>query len=309
MNFASVEKIADAVLYEGFMLYPYRRTALKNRQRWNFGTLYPVAYAEAQRPAEAFRFSTELLIEGDTDPVIDVRIRFLQLLPSGEAVERAANLNQMRLAELRESAAGCVPELVLLQRSPAQAAPPYVLPLQPVLLLRASLVDEQTFKLHLEFRNETPLGLNQLHDRETALLQSFVSAHAILGIGGGQFASLLDPPAHLEQAARSCRHDGVFPVLAGEEGSRSTVLCSPIILYDYPKTAPESPGDFFDGTEMDEMLALRVLTLTEEEKGQIRAGDSATRSILERTESLPQEHLANLHGAIRGLRPLVERQP
>jgi hypothetical protein len=54
MNFASVEKIAAAVLYEGYILYPYRATAIKNRQRWNFGTLYPRIYAEAQRPQEPF---------------------------------------------------------------------------------------------------------------------------------------------------------------------------------------------------------------------------------------------------------------
>jgi hypothetical protein len=50
MNFDGAEKIAAAILYEGYILYPYRPTAIKNRQRWNFGTLYPRVYAEAQRP-------------------------------------------------------------------------------------------------------------------------------------------------------------------------------------------------------------------------------------------------------------------
>ena len=55
------------------------------------------------------------------------------------------------------------------------------------------------------------------------------------------------------------------------------MLCSPIILYDYPKIAPESAGDFFDGTEMDEMLTLRVLTLTDAEKQEMRNGDPRAR--------------------------------
>ncbi len=80
------------------------------------------------------------------------------------------------------------------------------------------------------------------------------------------------------------------------------MLSSPIILYDYPQIAPESAGDFFDGTEMDEMLTLRVMTLTDDEKREMRAGDEHARRILERIETLPAEHLMKLHGAVRSLR-------
>ena len=48
MSTPAVEKIANAVLYEGYLLYPYRASAVKNRQRWNFGVVYPRAYSEAQ---------------------------------------------------------------------------------------------------------------------------------------------------------------------------------------------------------------------------------------------------------------------
>jgi hypothetical protein len=41
MNLARVEQIAKAVLYEGYMLYPYRPSSVKNRQRWNFGLSIP----------------------------------------------------------------------------------------------------------------------------------------------------------------------------------------------------------------------------------------------------------------------------
>src|SRR5205085_9789705 len=123
-----------------------------------------------------------------------------------------------------------------------------------------------------------------------------------LDVRGGQFISLLTPPEELREIAAGCRNIGVWPVLVGETDERHTMLASPIILYDYPQVAPESTGDFFDATEMDEVLTLRILTLTEDEKREMRAGDDLARRILDRTESLAQEHLMKLHGAIRGLR-------
>src|ERR1700690_2346601 len=81
MNFDSVEKIAAAILYEGYILYPYRPTAIKNRQRWNFGTLYPRVYAEVQRPQEPFKLVAECLVAAEPSASLDVRIRFLQLVP------------------------------------------------------------------------------------------------------------------------------------------------------------------------------------------------------------------------------------
>ena len=78
-------------------------------------------------------------------------------------------------------------------------------------------------------------------------------------------------------------------------------MSAPIILSDYPQIAPESAGDLFDGTEIDEILALRILTLTDAEKQEVRNGDERARQILERTELLPPEHFQKLHGAMRGL--------
>ena len=87
------------------------------------------------------------------------------------------------------------------------------------------------------------------------------------------------------------------------------MVCSPIILYDYPKIAAESEGDFFDGTEMDEMLTLRVLTLTDAEKQEMRDSDPRARRILERTESMTTESLVKAHGVIRGMREIREDVP
>jgi hypothetical protein len=126
----------------------------------------------------------------------------------------------------------------------------------------------------------------------------------LLGIAQGQWVSLLDPGEAYRESASACSNHGVFPVLAGEEPDQSILFCSPIILYDYPKIAPESAGDFFDGTEMDEMLTLRVLTLTDAEKLEMQNGDPRARRILERTEALTSDAMLKAHGVIRGLRDI-----
>jgi hypothetical protein len=125
-------------------------------------------------------------------------------------------------------------------------------------------------------------------------------------VENGQFVSLLDPPENLKELAASCQQIGVWPVLVGNEGARDTMLASPIILYDYPQIAPESPGDLFDGTEIDEILALRILTMTDGEKQEMRQTDERSRKMLERTENLPLKDLMKLHGTLRELRPSPE---
>jgi hydrogenase maturation protease len=142
--------------------------------------------------------------------------------------------------------------------------------------------------------------------RDEVLRHSFISTHTVLNIEGGEFISLLDPPDHLQQLAASCENNGCWPVLVGTPGEQDCMLSSPIILYDYPQLAPESSGDLYDSTEIDELLTLRVLTLTEEEKQEMRNGDARAREILERTEALPWEYLARVHGVVRGLAPVKD---
>lgn len=133
-------------------------------------------------------------------------------------------------------------------------------------------------------------------------MHSLASCHSILTVGGGQFVSLLDPPAELAEAARECRNVGVYPVLVGAENERNAILASPVILYDYPAIAPESAGNLFDGTEIDEILTLRIMALTDEEKRELRQSDDRARRMLERIEANP-EQLMKLHGAVRAISP------
>ena len=303
MNFTSVEKIAAAVLYEGYILYPYRATATKNRQRWNFGTLYPRIYAEAQRPQEPFRLISEcLLILGD-NASLDIKVSFLQLVPQpinstladpsldwDEAVERGSDHCDLSINALLTS-----PVTLHIQPAPALTA---------CLTIHAQTLSSGACKLHLELQNISPLSSGAESRRGEALPQSLVSAHILLGVTGGEFVSLLEPPDLYAADAKACTNTGVFPVLAGDEPDRSILFLSPIIMYDYPKTSPESAGDFFDGTEMDEMLTLRVLTLTDAEKDEMRRGDPRARRILERTEALTGEEMLKTHGIVRSLREI-----
>lgn len=351
MNTKLVEDIANAVLYEGYMLYPYRPSSVKNRQRWNFGVVYPKAYSEMQTGADSWFMQTECLAKGRAGAELSVKVRFLQAIArtigqpeiplddwpiSGEsnrepdfqtvqtlqvgdqilqtweeAIEREVTLPPLalnnRVTETRSSQA-LFPggkELEPVRNLDGKIAAFIVRTKKSVIAqvdVVAVRVSEGLFKITVRISNVAVTDPASV-SRTVALMQSLLSAHTILEIEGGEFVSLLDPPVSLKELVSTCSNIGTWPVLAGEEGRRETMLSSPIILYDYPQIAPESPGNLFDGTEIDEILALRILTLTEDEKHEMRSADVHARQILERTESMPMEHFMKLHGALRGLRP------
>jgi hypothetical protein len=289
----AVEKIANAVLYEGYMLYPYRPSAVKNRQRFNFGVLYPRDYSAAQTGSDNWQMQTECLATGSGTTSLEVKVRFLQLVAEDgfqKGVERVVSISAVSLASI--------------QTQPLQYAF-HFRGIEGELELQSHHLSGDCFRLTLLVRNLAGLA-DGSESRDDVLLRSLVSVHSILHIAGGAFVSSIDPPEDFRAAVAECRNLGAWPVLVGDEAKRDTVLAAPIILYDYPQIAPESPGDLFDGTEIDEILALRILTLTDAEKLEVRNGDNRARHILERTEMLPPEHFQKLHGALRGLRPNSE---
>jgi hypothetical protein len=340
----SVERIANAVLYEGYLLYPYRSSAVKNRQRFNFGVVYPRAYSETQGGVEPFEMETQCLALGGPLSTLAVNVRCLRLVnrvagylreparelprdaepafvPAAsieidgdsyeswqEAAECEMKLPDLRFAELaaqsaRRRFAFPATRAVELVRDAAGMVAGVIVRTQEPLECRieASLEQPQDglFRIGIRISNHTPFVSTPAAGREGVLARSLLSAHSILHLQDGEFVSLLEPPQQFETEASACRSVGAWPVLAGEAGRRDTLLCSPIILYDYPQIAPESPGDLFDGAEIDEILSLRILTLTEEEKSAMRRSDERARLILERTEALPPEHFMKLHGALR----------
>jgi len=361
-NPRSIERIADAVLYEGYILYPYRPSAVKNQQRWNFGVLSPESYSVAQCGTESSSMLTECLVETNSSSALEVKIRFLHLMlrelaeeifdgrssrsDAGhiheesaqfrvvpafdfngqilqtwqEAVEREVVLPRIKFSDLglskhvkfefpssktteplvpTESGKRCG---VILRTQEAIAGEVKVLATTVVLEDSVSPHEtgkKQLVKLAIEIRNLTPFENASDRSRDEALLHSFVSTHTILEVDNGAFVSLLDPPGEYKSAAHACANTGTYPVLVGEEGNHEFMLSSPIILYDYPQIAPESAGDLFDGTEIDEILTLRIMSLTDEEKREMRGADVLARQLLERTESLSAEEMMSLHGVMK----------
>ncbi len=138
-------------------------------------------------------------------------------------------------------------------------------------------------------------------NRDEAVRRSLVAAHLLLAADSCRFVSSLDPPRFASPAVDGCTNAGMFPVLVGDGSDTDVVLASPIILYDHPAIAPESAGDLFDATEIDEILALRVLTLTDEEKREARSTDPRSAAIIDRCDAMGADALDALHGTFRSI--------
>jgi hypothetical protein len=347
MNLASAEAIARAVLYEGYILYPYRPSALKNRQRWTFGGIFPRDFSD-HAGSDPCTMQTQCLVRG-LDPIVDVKIRFLHLvarevgvladpvaeLPPDcepaftpvlsleidgtrfvaweEAIEREVDAAGLELRQLIAGTASIpfgfssTKQLEPLRRSDGLLAGLLrrtALAVQGELTIAAEPIPGDAFRVSARIENVSSCAPSEIDNRNQAQRSALVATHTILGVRGGAFVSLMDPPEDLREAASRCDNRGTWPVLVGEAGQTDMLLSSPIILYDYPQIAPESPGDFFDGTEIDEMLTLRILTMTDQEKREMAATDERARALLERTEAMTPAELTRLHGTLRSPRPL-----
>jgi hypothetical protein len=326
----ALRKIADAVLYEGYVLWPYRRSALKNQQRFTFGGVHPRSHSEG-RDDDPWTMRTECLVEDHGDACVDVGVRFLQVVRRDAARRTAGGLELVdelavggerhlswdEAAEREVTAPSLRLEQVLGEPRVVEIAVPAGRHEEPLadgegalvrswdelrgsLEITAQRVRPRLFRLAAEITNTTRW---EGGGREQLLRRTFCSTHTTFQVASGAFVSLTDPPPELREEADACENRGTWPVLVGEEGERHTLLSSPIILSDYPQIAPESPGDLFDGVEIDQLLVLNILALTEEEKAEMRASDPKAREILERTAALSDEQLMRLHGAIREFRP------
>ena len=303
-----VRQIADAVLYEGYILWPYRRSALKNIRRWTFGGIYPPAHSHLH-PDDRSEARTEVLVRGDAE--VDVRVRFLhvdrrQVMQDGRPVDEATVGGERHLswdeATEREVGPGVVAVPAWSDREELGGGVAIVRSWEHIegrVEVTSTTVAEDVHRVRVTIANETPWDGGS---REEALQRTFCSAHTVLRAPEGEFVSPTDPPEDLRDEVLACRNHGTWPVLVGDT---HTMLSSPIILEDFPRIAPESPGDLFDGGEIDQMLVLNILSLTDEEKEEMRASDPRAREILERTESLTPEQMIRLHGRLTDLRRVV----
>ncbi|MEV6744943.1 hypothetical protein AB0N21_11090 [Streptomyces sp. NPDC051080] len=327
MSLDQVRSIADAVLYEGYLLYPYRASSHKNRSRWQFGVLGPPHATAASFGEEPEMEMQCLLAPHDGPAAVTVHLRFLQLqvrevrstgedgveVPVGqlivdgvpvmswdEAVEREIVLPALPLGEATDAvhevpggeetepltdARGVVAGRIVRRR----------LPLAVRVRARA-VIDDGHVRLSVAVRNEHP---EPAATKDAAIRSSLIGAHLLLRAHDADFVSLLEPPAGAAAAAGRCRQRRCWPVLAGPKGTTDTLLGAPIILYDHPEVAEQSPGALFDSTEIDEILTLRVMTMTEEEKAEARATDPRAREIIDRCDGMSPAGLQQLHGLLR----------
>jgi hypothetical protein len=318
--------VADAVLYEGYLLYPYTAASAKNRLRWQFGVLGPAGAAE-RGDGEPDRMSADLLLDAPPEAMLTVHLRGLHL--QTRSVEAAEGERFVPVAELRAGSGVWLTfdEAVQVEVTvPVRVADlarghraPVVVPgarsEEPILdagrVVGRVVRCQEPVSAALEFRAEdlgaalrvsvrvmnTTDGVPAGRDRATR--SSLLGTHLLVTTDLGGFVSLLEPPADLAAAAAACDRDRWFPVLAGAQGEHDLLLVSPIILYDHPEVAPESAGPLYDATEIDEILTLRVLTLSDEEKAAARATDPRAAAVVELAETMPAEVLARLHGVLR----------
>jgi hypothetical protein len=345
-RFAAARSVADAVLYEGYVLYPYRASSRKNQVRFQWGVLTPRAFSEAEG-SERWSMRTECLLDPGIDPVLSIRVRCLQAqhrsveasaVPEGtesggalvfepvdslevdgtlhvewdEAVDQVVDLSPLAIpltehvARTSEFTLDAHTAHEVLRSAEGHVAGRFVRrreQLQGVVRVATEQPDPRRpyVKVTISVENMTPWSGSSLR-RDVAMGHSLVAVHTMLAIDGGRFISLLDPPDDAARAVAACHSDGAYPVLIGEE---DVVLASPIILYDHPEVAPQSPGDLYDSLEIDEILALRVMTLTDDEKSEARGTDSRAAAIIDRCDDMSAETLSQLHGQMKPVAPVA----
>jgi len=348
MTLAAARAVADAVLYEGYLLYPYRSTAGKNQVRWQFGIVGPPGAVEAgageeptmrsecllevregaaARLAVHVRFlqvqvrATERAVDGGFEPVDELTVGPATWIRWHEAVERSAAYDDLSVDDHGEPRTYTV-EIpagedveVLTDGGDERVVGRLVrtrFALRGEVRVQVSRTDrDELRRVSVELVNLTEwTGAEDGVDRarDVAARASFVGAHLLLAAQDAAFVSITDPPEWAAEAAAACSNHRCWPVLVGEPGSTDVVLASPIILADHPEVAPESPGQLYDSTEIDEILTLRIMTLTDDEKRAARGTDPRAGAIIDRSDSMPPEIFERLHGALRGL-PAVTGLP
>jgi hypothetical protein len=335
-NLDVARKVADAVLYEGYVLYPYRASSQKNQMRWQFGVLMPRDHAATTSEAETWFSQTECLLEPRDESPVRITFRCLQL--QARAIEKATR-DGFQLVDSLESGGTRyvtwdeaveqeIEVTVPIDAADGERVTPMALgevsssedirdlngkivgrilrrrwSVSGVLRVHTERIQagSEVVKLRIRVENLTQWA-DASASRGEALKRSLIAAHLLITADGGRFISLLEPPQWARPLAESCENQHTWPVLIGDDIRRDTVLSSPIILYDYPQVAPESPGDLFDATEIDEILSLRTAALTDEEKREARATDERAAAIIDRTDAMPPEIMERLHGTIRYVR-------
>jgi hypothetical protein len=258
-----LDELVHSLLYEGYALYPYTPGATKNATPTPFGIVYPPAYA-AQSPATFDRALLQCLAEAGPQSTLSATLHFLA--PTGE--RHAAREQRVEIGSV------ALGEKVTTHFAEGRFT------------LRSERLDDGAWRVSSCVHNtvEVPTGL----DRAAALSRSLVSTHILVRIAGGRFRSPLESPL--------CASVNTWPVLATD--ADDVVLGAAIVLPDHPRLAPESRGNLFDNTEIEEALLLHLHALSDAEREQISDQDPAVREMLARAMAATPQEMIELHGRL-----------
>jgi hypothetical protein len=259
-----VDELVSSLLYEGYALYPYTPEAAKNATPTPFGIVYPPAYAA--ECAGAFDHARlECFARGPAEATLSATLRYLE--PSGERHEAIERRIEVGPVGIGERASATFERGRFTVRSSGQR-------------------DDGTVLVRSCVHNTAgvPRGL----DRRAALRDSLISTHIVVRISAGRFISPLETG-----------HESVniWPVLASSAGD--TVLGAAIILPDHPRIGPESRGNMFDNTEIEEALVLHVHALSDAEREAASSQDPAVREMVDRALATTPEQIVGLHAGMK----------
>jgi hypothetical protein len=272
---AAVEELVGSLLYEGYALYPYTPGATKNSTPTPFGIVYPPRYAEECAGAQDHA-RLECVAHPSSGATLTATLRYLT--PSGTGHE----------AQEQRVVVGPVPVGERVSHGFPGGR----------FTLRSELLDDRPGEVLVRAcvhnTADVPAGL----DRAAALRESLISVHVLVEVSGGRFVSPLE-------AGRQSLN--IWPVLADD--ADATILGAAIVLPDHPKIAPQSHGNLFDNTEIEEALVLHVHTLTDSEREAALSRDRIVGDMLERALALGPEEIMALHSGLTDVVPAGGPQP
>jgi hypothetical protein len=334
---STLEKITQTVLYEGYSVFPYRRSSTKNVKPVPFGTIYPQVY-QKHHPEVHSTTQTECIIQGSAETTVEITVRFLHLQrkrllkidferfgqnqfqgsdaieAGGEthssgwrAIERKIKLGKHKIAELidhplkEELTFEDEQSSEMIYHEDGKIAGNIILKQSEIsgnvnVLAKPVGIEEEGYKITVKITNTTRADHPESCTRDEIYEQSFLSTNTILQAEEGTFISQADPPETWEKVSETLKNINTWPVLVEKDDRK--ILSSPIILYDYPEIAPESLGDLFDSTEIEELLLLQIAALPEKEKKEIDQADGKMEAMLRRIENSTPEDLMKLHGRL-----------
>ena len=322
LNSASVlDGLTKTVLYEGYSIFPYHRTSVKNLKPIPFGVIYPEQYHSHNQHAPA-TMKTECIVTGQKHSSINITVRFLHLMTTKifqnddeentslpgdgwQTIERLINSGDLNISEIIgnkkvfpidfdsiEEYKNIYDQNNVLKEKQSNS----VLKITGNVIIEAFVVEniENTFRISVTVSNNTPLITAKSISRDKVFQQSFLSTNTILKVTGSEFVSDQNPPEEFKEIVGQCEKIGTWPILIDE--SNTIMLSSPIILYDYPTINKHSKLDLFDSLEIEEMLILQLSAMSDTEKQQIAESDGKMREMLDKASRVTPQELLNLHG-------------